>query len=197
MWLQTDVVESFLQPSDNDRVPRRSLMVELLREHQVRSVLELGCGLGQLRQAILAASLPCAYQAIERSPKMIALARQLNPTLAVIEGDAEAIPFPDRSFDAVICEHVLEHLPHYRTALAEMARVAQRVVLIGWFNPPSGAPTRLRILHLSDYPDHWENCYNRRDVEDEANRCGLGLQIERVADSRHCVWVLNKAERLS
>ncbi len=38
-------------------------------------------------------------------------------------GDAEALPFDDHSFDAVICSEVLEHLPDVDAALAEITRV--------------------------------------------------------------------------
>jgi SAM-dependent methyltransferase len=37
--------------------------------------------------------------------------------------DITALQFPDESFDAVICHHVLEHIPDDRKALAELYRV--------------------------------------------------------------------------
>lgn len=38
-------------------------------------------------------------------------------------GDATALRFEDNSFDAIICSEVLEHLPDYDAAIAEMRRV--------------------------------------------------------------------------
>lgn len=47
-----------------------------------------------------------------------------SPSDARIERiDATAIPFPDNSFDVVIANHVLEHIPDYRKALSEFFRV--------------------------------------------------------------------------
>lgn len=42
---------------------------------------------------------------------------------ALLAGDALQLPFPDHCFDAVICSEVLEHIPEYRGALDEIARV--------------------------------------------------------------------------
>lgn len=40
-----------------------------------------------------------------------------------VRTDITALCFPDNSFDAIICNHVLEHVPADRTALAELYRV--------------------------------------------------------------------------
>jgi SAM-dependent methyltransferase len=37
--------------------------------------------------------------------------------------DITALPFPDRTFDLVICSEVLEHIPGHQAALAELVRV--------------------------------------------------------------------------
>ena len=44
-------------------------------------------------------------------------------TTRFLAGDATALDFPDDAFDAVICSEVLEHLPDYNAALAEIRRV--------------------------------------------------------------------------
>lgn len=67
---------------------------------------------------------------IERSPAMLEQAvrrvHQLGPgwrAPALLVGDAEAIPAPDRSFDTVLCTFTLCCVPDERRALTEMARV--------------------------------------------------------------------------
>jgi SAM-dependent methyltransferase len=42
---------------------------------------------------------------------------------AVLQGDAFALPFPDASFDRVICAEVMEHVHDFRGAARELARV--------------------------------------------------------------------------
>ena len=43
-----------------------------------------------------------------------------------VAGDAQALPFPDRSFDFAFSRHVLEHVADPKAACAEMMRVAAR-----------------------------------------------------------------------
>ncbi len=47
----------------------------------------------------------------------------LSSPRAMIHMDLVAIPFPDRSFDTVICNHVLEHIPDDRRAMSELYRI--------------------------------------------------------------------------
>src|SRR3546814_14668647 len=46
------------------------------------------------------------------------------------EANIERLPFPDKSFDTVICTHVLEHILDFRGALAELRRVAAKRLII-------------------------------------------------------------------
>lgn len=46
--------------------------------------------------------------------------------------DADRLPFPDRSFDAVVAVRLLTHLERWREALAEMCRVARHTVIVDY-----------------------------------------------------------------
>ncbi|MFO7552676.1 MAG: class I SAM-dependent methyltransferase [Haliea sp.] len=100
--------------------------------HSGERVLDLGCGEG--RHAIAAYVLGEVHAVgVDLSPGDLATAqarfaeieeagnglRQLDLTVA----SALALPFPDASFDKVICSEVLEHIPDYRAALREIRRV--------------------------------------------------------------------------
>src|SRR5687767_4434812 len=48
---------------------------------------------------------------------------------AIVHADITAIPFPENSFDVVLCSHVLEHVLHDRQAMRELYRVMKPT---GW-----------------------------------------------------------------
>ena len=64
---------------------------------------------------------------IELSSRMLAIARQrardLGREADLRQGDAQALPFPDASFDTVVCTLSLCGIPDDRQAVAEMRRV--------------------------------------------------------------------------
>jgi ubiquinone/menaquinone biosynthesis C-methylase UbiE len=64
---------------------------------------------------------------IDFSPAMLDIARaraaELGREIDLREGDAQALPFPDASFDTVVCTLGLCGFPDERVAIAEMHRV--------------------------------------------------------------------------
>lgn len=85
-------------------------------------VLEIGTGLGIFSERI--SPRVATYRGIEYDNVacQAAKARVPNPE-SITQGDAQAMQFPTKSFDAVVCLEVLEHLPDFRKALDEIARV--------------------------------------------------------------------------
>lgn len=100
-------------------------------------VLDVATGSGNA--AIAAARLGCEVVGIDYVPSLLDRARERAVAerldIPFVEGDAEAIPFPDRSFDAVVSTYGSMFAPdHHRTA-AEITRVTRRggtIALASW-----------------------------------------------------------------
>ena len=94
-----------------------------------RDVLDAGCGEGWLARRLASAGA----QVVALDPSADALERarregQPDAPVRYVEGAAEALPFPDASFDVVIFFNSLHHVPpeSMDAALAEAARVLRR-----------------------------------------------------------------------
>ena len=116
-----------------DRAFRKTL-VGLARLADGERVLDVGCGTGSL--AILAKRHVGAtgeVVGIDASPAMVARARSKTAKAGIDvsfkNGVAEALPFPDAQFDAVLSTMMLHHLP--RKARQECAREIRRVLRPG------------------------------------------------------------------
>lgn len=114
-------------------------------------VLELGPGPGRTTEQLLPLAARLTALEIDGTAVRRLRARLPDPRLAVVEGDATAMPFPSRSFDAVLCLTMLHHLPSPAAQdrlLAESVRVLRPGgVLAG----SDGLLTpRLRVIHLFD-----------------------------------------------
>jgi trans-aconitate methyltransferase len=82
-------------------------------------ILDLGCGDGQLTKRILATG--ASVVGLDSSPQMVAAAHELG--LDVTAGDAEAIPFEARSFDAVFSNAALHWVRNHDAMLSGVKRV--------------------------------------------------------------------------
>lgn len=99
--------------------------------------LDVCCGTGTLSAE--AARRGADATAIDFAAPMIAEARQRSPSIAFGHGDAEALDFPDESFDAAACAFGVLHLADPDRALREAHRVLRaggRYAFSVWRGPP-------------------------------------------------------------
>lgn len=96
------------------------------REHA--QVLEVGCGPGWLwRKNHLRVPPSWQITVSDFSPGMITEAQHRLPECGLKAShcvcDAQALPFPEDSFDVLFANHMLYHVPDLHRALAEFRRV--------------------------------------------------------------------------
>jgi SAM-dependent methyltransferase len=103
-------------------------------------VLDVACGTGALSRRLAQAG--ASVTGIDLAPPMLAVARELSEGIAFMEGSADALPFPDDSFDALTCQQGLQFFPDRAAAVGEMRRVLApggRVVIACWCDNTQGA----------------------------------------------------------
>lgn len=153
-----------------DHQRQRFEAIDALLPTDIRVVVDVGAGDGRV-----------LHHLSERRPGLVPVAAERSRTALGhvvghrVQASGDALPFPDRSVDAVLSCEVLEHLPPdiYQATLAELPRVADRYVLITVPNqerrsaadvvcPACGCrfnrERHLRSFHPRDLPDLLPGC---------------------------------------
>ncbi|HZN20326.1 MAG TPA: class I SAM-dependent methyltransferase [Micromonosporaceae bacterium] len=77
-----------------------------------QDVLDVACGTGIVaRGAAERVGPDGSVTGVDRSEEMLAVARRVRPDLRWRHGDAAALPFGDREFDAVVCQMAMMFFP--------------------------------------------------------------------------------------
>lgn len=93
-------------------------------------IIEVGCASGyyyEVLRHLLGHEIH--YMGIDYSRALIAEARRHYPSISFVVGDATALPLPNGLIDVLISGGVLPHVPDYRKAIAECARVTREWVI--------------------------------------------------------------------
>lgn len=116
-----------------------SPILDTFGELSGKRLLDVGSGSGELTAE--AVRRGAAAEGLDFAATMIANARQKYPGLRFTEGDAENLPYPNTSFDAVVCSFGLLHMANADSALQEANRVLKaggRYTFTAWRGPDQG-----------------------------------------------------------
>ena len=145
------------------RMTQRTL--DLARPAGGRRLLDVASGFGQDAAALAARG--ARVVGAEPSARMSALARMAaaersGPQPVWVRCWADALPFADASFDAVVCKGAIDHFDRPEMAIAEMARVTR----------PSGSV----VLAIANFESL--ACRGARAL-DAVREAGLGQRLSR------------------
>jgi len=98
-------------------------------------VLDLGCGTGMLSMMLDGTGFKVT--GLDISFSSLCILRQHNPRSNVIQADANFLPFPDRSFSAVVCLGVWRHFSDVQKVLNQVSRIltSDGAFIVGYFPP--------------------------------------------------------------
>lgn len=95
--------------------------------------LDLGCGAGRHVHAMYyhaechVVGIDLGFEDVKRTREGFGTCPDMDPDtrrrFSLSVGNALSLPFPDASFDKIVCSEVLEHIPDYRQAVAEIDRI--------------------------------------------------------------------------
>ena len=119
-----------------------SQIEENLKNKNIHSILDLGCGTGALLKEIKELNIAEQLFGIDISPNMLEIAKnKLGNDATLILGDSERLPFEDSSFDAIVCNDSFHHYPQPDIVEKEVSRCLKQngVFIIGDCWQPIGA----------------------------------------------------------
>lgn len=135
--------------------PAAASLVEFAQVSAGQTVLDVACGTGVV--ALTAAQRGARVQGLDLSPALLADARRNAAVIEVgiefTEGDVEALPYADASFDMVLSQFGHMFAPRPDVAVREMLRVLKpggRLAFSTW--PPELVMGRLFALVSSYLP---------------------------------------------
>ncbi len=111
----------------------------------------------------------------------------------MVRGDAGVLPFPDRSADLVTSIEVLEHLPGYEQAVAEMARICGGRLVVSvpwepWFRLGNLGRGK-NVKRWGNDPEH-VNFFNPRKL-----KAALRLHFDEVRVHKAFPWIIAEATK--
>ena len=132
-------------------------VVKLAAVRPGQRALDVCCGTGDLALAFARAGAEAT--GLDFSPAMLEIAESRRPknqqpgnaNPKFIQGDAQQLPFPDNSFNAVTVGYGLRNLVSWETGLREMLRVAKpgaRLVVLDFGKPPNRFWRAIYFAHL-------------------------------------------------
>jgi len=127
----------------------------------------------------------------ELSPEGLQYSSRIAPGAETAEANAEALPFPDSSFDLVLVQDGLHHLPRPVLGFHEMLRVTRHLALV--IEPHDGLVARCLGTEWENPGPH-ENFvfrWNARLMEQAAkSQLGRGCRTRCIRHFNHNMWTM-------
>ncbi len=153
------------------------------------TVVDVGVGEGFALERMLPAGTSAVALEYRHDKALVAAERLAG--VQVVRGDAGVLPFPDASADLVTSIEVLEHLPGFEQAVAEMARICRGRLVVSvpwepWFRLGNLGRGK-NVARLGNDPEHVQFFTPRRLER------ALAAHFESVRVVRAFPWLIAEA----
>jgi SAM-dependent methyltransferase len=168
---------------------------------QGQRVLDVACGPGHLAAAAAARGAKAA--GLDFSAAMAGIARNTYPHIVVTEGDAENLPYSDRTFDAVVSSFGMHHVPRPQAALAECRRAlvpGGRIAFTVWATPAENLAWSLVFDAIDRHGDRAAAKAPPPGLLNQPDHCLKALAVAGLIDTSaeivRAEWLLPNAQAL-
>jgi len=136
-------------------------MVSRLQDKKYPDILELACGTGRVTNHLAVSVKHDTLTATDLNPDMIKIAKTKvsNDNIKWMVADALDLPFPDNSFDLVVCQFGIMFFPDKEKGLREAFRVLKpgaKLIFNTWDkienNPPIHTGSTIIESYFGDNP---------------------------------------------
>ncbi len=161
--------------------------------------LDLGCGTGRDLPPLLRAGVPRAtLVGLDPSWDALRRARRRAPGVPLVRAVAEALPFREGAFDAVVGGLVLCSVPDPAGALAEVRRVLAdggALELLEHVRSPRPGVARLQDRLQPLWTRAMGGCHPNRDTEAAVRAAGFQIDPESRVEACHVVRLFSARPR--
>lgn len=160
----------------------RHKLGSLIKENE--SVLDAGCGPGWNYDHFLEHGPEVrVYIGMDYSERFVRVANERHPG-RFMQGDCRKIPAPDRTWDVVILQDVLEHTNGYEKPVREALRVSKRLVIITFWHLTEDDDHINENPEENDY-DGWGAWYSQPKWEEFLNTLDTPWKHETLMTGNH------------
>jgi ubiquinone/menaquinone biosynthesis C-methylase UbiE len=154
---------------------RTLLDVAAVQMANPRAVLDVGCGTGRLLRSARDRFPGATFEGVDAAPEMVRQAQSSSPDgIHFQQATAEALPFPDHTFDLVFSTMTFHHWSDQEKGIAEIHRVLapDGKWLLADFMPSGFMRLVRRIFRMRQFPV-------RGEIDARLSDAGLVVRAER------------------
>lgn len=161
-------------------------VVESICRLSFDTLLDLGCGTGEVLSIISKKKKGCKLYGLDLSEKMLEQAKKKLPDSdTLLVGDSENMPFEDEMFDVLTSTESFHHYPNPKKAIGEIYRVLKKdgtLVLCDFWRPI--LKRKFMNLFIGFSKDGDVRIYSQKEIVDMLQNAGFKNISFRLLEKR-------------